>query len=62
LAGNQLTMQLLAQQEDPKNNPKKGTPPEKTNVSINGNIMEWTTIPEGDANISKIVMTFARNS
>ncbi|HEY4966295.1 MAG TPA: hypothetical protein VII28_07840 [Puia sp.] len=55
-------MQLLAQQEDPKDNPKKGTPPEKTMVSFNGNIMEWTTVHANDPNISKIVLTLARNS
>ena len=63
LTGDQLEMQLLAQQEDRKDNPKKGTPPEKTTVSFNGkNIMEWTTNYTNDPNIIKIVLTFASNS
>ncbi len=63
LTGNQLEMQLLAQQEDRKDNPKKGTPPEKTTVSFNGkNIMEWITKYANDPNIVKIVLTFASNS
>jgi hypothetical protein len=62
LTGSQLVMQLLAQQEDPKNNPKKGALPEKTTVTINGNIMEWTTVHTDSQLISKIVLTLARNS
>lgn len=63
LTGDQLEMTLLAQQEDRKDNPKKGTPPEKTTVSFNGkNIMEWTTKYTDDPNIIKIVLTFASNS
>ncbi len=63
LTGDQLEMTLLAEQEDRKDNPKKGTPPEKTTVSFNGkNIMEWTTKYLGDPNIIKIVLTFASNS
>ena len=62
LTGDQLEMTLLAQQEDRKDNPKKGTPPEKTTVSFNEkNIMEWTTTYPNDPNISKIVLTFASN-
>jgi len=63
MSGNQLEMQMLAQQEDPRDNPKKGTPPEKTTVNINGDKMEWTTVhPGSDKLISKIVLTFAKNS
>lgn len=62
MTGNQLEMQLLAQQEDPRDNPKKGTPPEKTTVTITGDKMEWTTPRPGDQIVSKIVLTFAKNS
>ena len=63
LNGDLLEMTLLAEQEDRKDNPKKGTPPEKTTVSFNNkNIMEWTTKYPDDPNISKIVLTFASNS
>jgi hypothetical protein len=62
LSGNQLTMQLLAQQEDPKDNPKKGTPPEQAIVSFNGNMMEWTKTYTNNPTISKIVLVFAKNS
>ncbi|MEJ0080318.1 MAG: hypothetical protein WDM78_05015 [Puia sp.] len=54
LTGDQLEMTLLAEQEDRKDNPKKGTLPEKTTVSFNGkNIMEWTTKYPDDPNILK---------
>ena len=63
MSGNQLEMQMLAQQENPRDNPKKGTPPERTTVNINGDKMEWTTVhPGSDKLISKIVLTFAKNS
>ena len=62
MTGNELTMTLLAQQEDPKDNPKKDTPPEKTIVSFNGNIMEWTMNRPDDKTISKIVLTLFKNS
>ena len=57
-----LEMKLLPQQEDPKNNPKTGAPAESTIVDFHGNIMEWTSNHLDDAVISKIVLTFARNS
>jgi hypothetical protein len=62
LTGDQLVMQLLAQQEDPKDNPAKGTPAEKTTVTFKGNIMEWTTMYTNNPNIIKIVLTLASNS
>ncbi len=62
LSGNILEMTLLPQQEDPKNNPKTGTPAERTTVDFHGDIMEWTSNHLDDAVISKIVLTFARNS
>jgi hypothetical protein len=62
LTGNLLEMKLLPQQEDPKDNPKTGTPAEKTTVSFNGNIMEWTTPYTDSKTISKVVLTLAKNS
>lgn len=62
LTGNQLEMKLLAQQEDPKYNPKQGTPPEKTTIAFHGNIMEWTSNNLDNNLISKIVLTFSKNS
>jgi len=62
LSGNILEMKLLPQQEDPKNNPKTGAPAESTTVDFHGNIMEWTSNHLDDAIISKIVLTFAKNS
>jgi hypothetical protein len=62
LTGNQLEMKLLPQQEDPKDNPKPGTPAEKTTVSFNGNIMEWTTPYTNSTTISKVVLTLAKNA
>jgi len=60
--GDQLELTLLAQQEDRKDNPKKGAPPERATVSFNEkNIMEWTKTYPNDPNISKIVLTFASN-
>jgi hypothetical protein len=62
LSGNQLEMKLLPQQEDPKYNPKQGTPAEKTSIAFHGNIMEWTSNNLDNNLISKIVLTFAKNS
>jgi hypothetical protein len=62
LTGNQLEMKLLAQQEDPKYNPKQGATPEKTTIAFHGNIMEWTSNNLDNNLISKIVLTFAKNS
>jgi hypothetical protein len=62
MSGNELTMTLLALQDDPKDNPKKDTPPEKTIVSFKGDIMEWTRNLPDNKTISKIVLTLAKNS
>lgn len=60
LAGNQLEMKLDPQQPDSKDNPKKGTPVEKTTLTVNGNKMEWTTNYSSNNLISKIIITFDR--
>jgi hypothetical protein len=60
VSGNQLELKLTPEQENPKYNPKNDAVPQKSTLSINRNMMVWSTLYPESKITTKIELTFTR--
>jgi hypothetical protein len=60
LSGNQLELKLDPKQEDPKYNPKNDAVSPKITLSINGNMMVWSTLYPDSKITTKIELSLTR--
>lgn len=60
VSGNQLELKLAPEQENPKYNPKNDAVPQKSTLSINRNMMVWSTLYPESKITTKIELTFTR--